>query len=137
MGPYTTNIVEAIPAAVRVVLSGSPALQQFAPGVYRATIYLSGQSGLQTTLQLTASTSDAFNNPSSAIPPNQQLFTFISRKARIATVSSIGLVSPSGRVGEVDIECQYSRAASLNGNGSAATVTTEAVYATVSVRIIP
>src|SRR5215469_13514786 len=58
-GPYKTNLVEAIPAAVRVVLVGNPALQQFAPGVYRATLSLSGQNGLPTTLLLTASTSDA------------------------------------------------------------------------------
>jgi hypothetical protein len=136
-GPYKTNLVEAIPAAVRVVLSGSPALQQFAPGVYRATLSLSGQNGQPMTLQLTASTSDAFNNPSSAVLPNQQRFTFLSHNARIATVNSTGLVTPSGRIGEVDIECQYPRSVNLQADGLVPTVGTESVYAIVSVKILP
>jgi Bacterial Ig-like domain (group 2) len=95
------SVLEGLPAAVKVSLSGNGIRQVGAPNQFACQISIK-----QGTLQLTGHVSTAQNvNTDPAITS----YTWYSRQQFVATVNASGLVTPVGR-GSTTIECRYSRA---------------------------
>jgi len=98
-GPYKTNLVEAIPAAVRVAVAGNPPLTTVGANQYSISLSL----GAGQTCTLTPSTTDGYNNATAPVAPlTTQSFTYLSRNLRVVTISAAGVITPVHR-GETEI----------------------------------
>jgi hypothetical protein len=132
IGPFKTNLVEALPAAVRVRLSGNPSLTVLAPGQYFVQLSL----GAVQQCTITPSTTDAFGNSTSPTAPlTAPGYSFVSRNTRIATISPAGVITPVRR-GECEVLVRCGRFVNTAADGSQPN-TTEGCDASVQVRIVP
>ncbi len=124
---YPIEVYEALPANVRVQLSG---VTEIGPNQYAATLSLTGTS----TLQLVPNAADAQQNSTSAVAPNSFLWSFVSRNINVATVNSSGLVTAVGR-GQCEIAVRSFR--QVNASFAGATPSgTESVDATIQVTVV-
>ena len=103
-GTPSFSVLEAVPAQVKVSISGSGVVRVGAPNQFK--LQLSLNAG---TVQLTGHVTTATNaNTDPALAP----FVWISRQRFVATVDSSGLVTLNGK-GSTTLECRYPRAANL------------------------
>lgn len=117
--PIAMESLEALPANVRVQLSGSGISKcaNSQTNQYVTFLSLSG-NGYPKTLQLIPNGADCNNNPTSAVSPNVFAWSFTSRNVAVAVVSPTGLVTAEGR-GECEISVTSSRAVNASFAGSA------------------
>lgn len=125
--PFSVETLEAVPANVRVQLSG---VLKTGPSQYAATLSLSGTN----TLQLVPNAADAQQNPTSAVAPNVFSWSFSSRNNSICTVNSSGLVTAVGR-GECEITVRSFRQVNASFAGGTPSGT-EGVDASVNVTVL-
>ena len=124
------SVLEALPAATRLVISGTGVKQAGAPGQYTLQISLSQQSS---GVQLSAATTGATNNQSNGSPVAP--FTWVTNpiSSKIATVPSSGLLVPKSK-GYVDVIVTYPKAVSASAPGMP--LGTDVIYATLSVTVV-
>jgi hypothetical protein len=128
VSPFRNEILEALPACVRVQLTGS-GVTALGPNQYATTL------SLGETLQLTPTGADAQQNPTGAISPNVFAWTYISRNINVATVSSTGVVTAVGR-GECEILVISPRQVNSSFPGAMPSGT-EGVQAEIQVKVVP
>ena len=115
------DVLEAVPAQLKVSVSGSGVVQVGAPNQFRCQASLTNG-----TVQLTGHVNTATNVNTD---PPVGTFVWVSRNSKVATVNQSGLVTLVGR-GQVEIQCRYSRAANLPYAGAAPSPTeSTSVYA--------
>jgi Bacterial Ig-like domain (group 2) len=122
-----TACIEAVANQTKVSISASNILQVGAPNQFSLTVSLAGGP-----VQLQAHVNSATNVNTD---PPLDVFTWYSRQKYVCTVSSTGLLTPTGR-GSTTVEARYSRSANLpfpNASPSGS----EFAYATVDVVVIP
>jgi hypothetical protein len=124
--PPSPACIEAVANQTRVSVSGPGVVQVGAPNQFGLMVSLAGGP-----VQLTGHVNSATNVNTD---PPLDVFSWYSRQKYVCTVSSTGLLTPTGR-GETTVEARYSRSANkpfLNASPSGS----EFVYATCDITVV-
>jgi hypothetical protein len=95
--------LQGVPSQSRPYISGPGVVQVGSPTQFAATVSLKNGN----TLQLVGHVSDATNQNTD---PALQPFTWVSNNNYLATISTTGLVTLTGKTGSVSLELRHGRA---------------------------
>ena len=132
-GRFPTQVYQAVPAPVRVILpaGSNPSLIRLGPQEFSVRLSLSGTN----TVTLVPGMADAHQNPVTAVSPNSFSFIYRSRNIRVCTVNDSGLITAVAR-GEAVVLIGSSRNANLPFVNAAMPAGSAEIFAELTVQVV-